>query len=616
MDKSIESFSVRRLLFGDPLATSQAVYERLSKVKALAIFSSDALSSVAYATEEILLILILAGSGAIGLAWPIALVIAALIAIVATSYYQTIHAYPSGGGSYIVSHENLGVLPGLVAAAALLTDYILTVAVSISAGVAAITSAFHDLHPFTVPLAVLFITLVTIANLRGVRESGTIFAVPTYMFVAIFLVMIGMGLAQWVLGGMPPAAAPQVHVHAVQGLSLFLVLRAFSSGCAALTGVEAISNGVPAFKQPESDNAGKTLIAMAVLLVTMFVGITFLAHQYGIAPDEATHETVVSLLARRIFGSDTLPYFLAQFATALILLLAANTSFAGFPRLASILAYDRYLPRQFYNLGDKLVYSNGIIMLGVVSSALVVAFGGSTTRLIPLYALGVFLSFTLSQSGMVVRWRRKRGAHWQIKAIVNGVGAVATGIVFIVIALTKFIYGAWAVVILIPVVVVGFKTIYRHYQAVAAQLSLDTYGAPPRVRRHRVIVPIAGVHRGVLRALEYARSVSDDVTAVYVEVDPQETAKIQARWEHWGDGVRLKVLPSPYRSTIGPLIEYVNQVDDIRRHDEIVTIVLPQFLPARFWHNFLHNQTAVMIRLAFLFRHDTIVTDVPYRLRE
>ncbi|MBN1890910.1 MAG: APC family permease [Thermoflexales bacterium] len=616
MDKSIESFSVRRLLFGDPLATAQAVHERLSKLKALAVFSSDALSSVAYATEEILLILILAGSGAIGLAWPVALVIATLLAIVAISYYQTIHAYPSGGGSYIVSHDNLGVLPGLVAAAALLTDYVLTVAVSISAGVAAITSAVPALLPFTVPMAVLFISLVTLANLRGVRESGTIFAVPTYLFVVTFLTMIGVGLAKWLFSGMPPAAEPPVNVHAVQGLTVFLVLRAFSSGCAALTGVEAISNGIPAFKPPESDNAGKTLIAMAALLITMFLGITFLSHQYGIAPDEATHETIVSMLARRVFGSDTPPYFLAQFATALILLLAANTSFADFPRLASILARDRYLPRQFYNLGDKLVYSNGIIMLGFVSALLVVAFGGSTTRLIPLYALGVFLSFTLSQSGMVVRWWRKRGAHWQIKAIINGVGAVATGIVLAVIALTKFVYGAWAVVILIPIFVLGFRAVYRHYQSVAVQLSLDTYGAPPRVRRHRVIVPVSGVHRGVLRALEYARSVSDDVTAVHVEVDPQETAKIQARWERWGDGVRLKVLPSPYRSTIGPLIEYVNQIDDIRRHDEIVTIVLPQFLPARFWHNFLHNQTAMMIRLAFLFRHDTIVTDVPYRLRE
>ncbi len=607
---------LRRILLGNPLATSQAIHERLTKVKALAVFSSDALSSVAYATEEILLILILAGSGAVGLAWPIALVIATLLAIVATSYYQTIHAYPSGGGSYIVSHDNLGVLPGLVAAAALLTDYVLTVAVSISAGVAAITSAFPILHSYTVLIALAFIAFITIANLRGVRESGSIFAVPTYLFVLTFLSMIGVGLFKWVMAGMPSAVEPHVGSVPLQSLSLFLILRAFSSGCTALTGVEAISNGIPAFKPPEPVNAGKTLIAMATLLITMFLGITFLSHQYGIVPDEATHETVVSLLARRIFGSDTPLYFLAQAATALILSLAANTSFADFPRLSSILARDRYMPRQFLNLGDRLVYSNGIILLGLLSSALVIAFGGSTTRLIPLYAVGVFLSFTLSQMGMVARWWRKRGDHWQIKAAINGLGAVATGVVLLVIAATKFIYGAWAVILLIPLFVGMFQSIYRHYSAVGRQLSLEVASPQPRVHRHRVIVPVGGLHRGVLHALEYARSISDDVTAVYVEVDPNETAQLMARWEQWSDGMRLKVLPSPYRSTIGPLIEYVNQIDDICRLDEVVTIVLPQFLPARMWHNFLHNQTALLIHVAFLFRSNTVVVDVPYRLQE
>ncbi len=616
MEKNGSTFSLRRLLLGDPLATSQAIHERLTKAKALAVFSSDALSSVAYATEEILLALVLAGTAAAGLVWPIALVIAALLAIVATSYYQTIHAYPSGGGSYIVSHDNLGELPGLVAAAALLTDYVLTVAVSISAGVAAITSAFGALLPYTVPLALLFIAFVTVANLRGVRESGTIFAAPTYLFVATFLLMIGVGLVKWLASGMPPAEPPQIEAHAVQGLTVFLVLRAFSSGCAALTGVEAISNGIPAFKPPESANAGKTLIAMAALLITMFLGITFLSHQYGIVPHEGTHETVVSLLARRVLGSGTPLYFLAQVATALILLLAANTSFADFPRLSSILARDRYMPHQFHNLGDRLVFSNGILMLGALSSVLVIAFGGVTTRLIPLYAVGVFLSFTLSQMGMVVRWWRKRGPHWRLKAAVNGIGALSTGVVVSVIAFSKFIYGAWAVIVLIPLVVMVFKAIYHHYQMVGVQLSLDATGAPPRVRRHRVIVPVGGVHRGILLALEYARSVSDDVTAVYVEVDPKETPHVQARWAQWGDGVRLKVLPSPYRSIIGPLVEYINQIDDISRHDEIVTIVMPRLVAARWWQNFLHNQTAIVIHLAFLFRRDTVVTDVPYRLRE
>ncbi len=611
----MQSFNLKRLLIGDPLATAQQVHERLTKVKALAVFSSDALSSVAYATEEILLVLILAGSGAVRLAWPISLGIAILIAIVITSYYQTVHAYPNGGGSYIVAHDNLGVLPGLVAAAALITDYVLTVAVSTTAGVAAITSAFPALYPYRITIALVSISLITIANLRGVRESGTIFAIPSYLFIISFLTMIAVGVFRWVSGGMPPALEPQHVSPAIHGLTLFLALRAFSSGCTALTGIEAISNGVQVFKPPESDNAGKTLIILATLSITMFVGVTFISHQFGIVPNEATHETVVSLVARTVFGDGSPFYFLVQGATMLILMLAANTSFNGFPRLASILAQDRYMPHQFALVGDRLVYSNGIVILGLLSAGLVVAFGGHTTRLIPLYAVGVFMSFTLSQMGMVVRWLRLRGQHWQLKAAINGLGAAATGVVSVVIAATKFIYGAWAVLLFIPLLVAGLRAIYRHYRKVASQLSLETAGPPPRIRRHRVIVPIAGVHQGVLHALEYARSISDDVTAVYVEVDPDETDRVRERWEEWGSGVRLIVLPAPYRSVIGPLMNYVNKVDDIRRYDEVVTIVLPQFVPAQWWENLLHNQTALLIRLAFLFRSNTIVTDVPYRLQ-
>ena len=610
----MQGLNLRRLLIGDPLETTRQFEERLTKVKALAVFSSDALSSVAYATEEILLILILAGSGALRLAWPISLAIAALIAIVITSYYQTVHAYPGGGGSYIVAHEKLGRLPGLTAAASLITDYVLTVAVSTTAGVAAITSAFPGLYAHRTTIGLLSITLITVANLRGARESGTIFAIPSYMFILSFLGMIVMGLYQWFSTGMPAAMEPAPIAPAVHGLTLFLVLRAFAAGCTALTGIEAISNGVPAFESPESDNAGKTLITLAVLSMAMFLGVTFIAHQFGIAPNETTHETIVSSVARTVFGTGTPFYFLVQGTTMLILMLAANTSFNGFPRLASILAEDRYMPRQFALLGDRLVYSNGIVILGLLSGLLMVAFGGETTRLIPLYAVGVFLSFTLSQIGMVVHWNKLRDHNWRLKASLNGVGALATGIVLLVITATKFIYGAWAVLLFVPLLVRAFQIVHRHYETVARQLSLDDTGVPPRVRRHRVIVPIAGVHQGVLQALEYARSISDDVTAIYVEVDPRDTERIRERWSGWGQGVRLVVLPSPYRSIIGPLMNYVNKIDDIRRHDEMVTIVLPQFVAAPWWANLLHNQTALLIRMACLFRSNTVVTDVPYRL--
>lgn len=615
MSEGQTSFSLRRLLIGNPLSTSQLVHERLSKVKALAVFSSDALSSVAYATEEIMLVLILAGGLATGLAWPIGLAIAALMLIVAFSYYQTIHAYPGGGGSYIVAHDNLGELPGLTAAAALLTDYVLTVSVSVTAGIAALTSAVPVLYPYRIALCLLVVGVIALLNLRGVRESGTIFAIPTYLFIGIVLGTLALGLYRWLAAGMPAPRPPEIQYPVRHSLTLLLILRAFASGCAALTGVEAISNGIPAFKPPESDNAGKTLIAMVALLCIMFLGITFLTHQFGLVPDEVTHETLLSQLGRTILGGRSAFYYALQAATMLILCLAANTSFADFPRLSSILARDRYLPHQFANLGDRLVFSNGIMALALVSSALIVIFGGTTTRLIPLYAVGVFLSFTLSQSGMVVRWRRKRGSHWQLKALVNGVGAVVTGIVFLIIGFSKFLYGAWVVVIWIPLFILFFLAVRHHYEDVARQLSLENFGMPLPVRRHRVIVPIGGVHRAVIAALNYARSISDDVTAVYVEIDPQETARVQRKWREWGDGVRLVILPSPYRSLIGPLVKYVDEVDDKRRRDQVVTIVLPQFVPAKGWQRFLHNQTAILIHAAFLFRREVMVTDVPFHLQ-
>lgn len=614
MWSELSGFSLRRLLIGHPLATAQLRHERLTKIKALAVFSSDALSSTAYATEEILLVLILAGSGAVGLSIPLALGIATLLAIVAFSYYQTIHAYPGGGGAYIVARDNLGRSPGLLAAAAILTDYVLTVAVSISAGVAAVTSAFPVLYPYRVPLGIFLIAIITVLNLRGVRESGTIFSIPTYFFVGMTLTMIGVGLGRWVMAGMPPAQPPRMDYPVTHALTLFLILRAFSSGCAALTGIEAIADGVPAFKSPESRNAGRTLIAMATLLITMFLGITFLSHQYGIVPDEHTHETVISQLGRVTFGDGTIIYYFFQAATMLILVLAANTAFADFPRISYFLARDRYMPNQFALLGDRLVFSNGILALALASSALLVIFDGKTTRLIPLYAVGVFLSFTLSQSGMVARWWRRRGAYWWLKMGINGFGALMTAIVLTVFVVTKFIYGAWIVVVWIPIFISFFLVVHRHYQDVAASLSLEDFGNPPPIRRHRVIVPIAGVHRAVIAALNYARAISDDVTAVFVEVDPNDTPKIRRKWVEWGEGIPLVILPSPYRSIIGPLVEYVDRIDDKRRRDQVVTIVLPQFVPAKWWHHFLHNQTALLIHLAFLFRREVMVTHVPFHL--
>lgn len=609
-----KGFNLRRFLIGDPLSTSQMMHERLTKIKALAVFASDALSSTAYATEEMMLILILAGSGAAHLAWPLAIAIAVLLAIVASSYNQTIHAYPNGGGSYIVSHDNLGQLPGLTAAASILTDYVLTVSVSVSAGVAALTSMVPALYPHRVLLCLAFIGLITILNLRGVRESGTIFAIPTYFFLVIAIMLVVVGLYKWIAAGFPEPQPSQIAYPVTHSLTLFLILRAFSSGCAALTGVEAISDGVPAFKRPEAKNAATTLTAMAALLITLFLGVTFLARQYGVVPNEITHETLVSQLGRAILGSDTLPYYLLQAATTLILVLAANTSFADFPRLSSILARDRYMPNQFAYIGDRLAFSTGIIVLATLSSLLIILFGGETTRLIPLYALGVFLAFTLSQAGMVARWRRLKGKNWQIKALINGIGASATGIVLVIFAVTKFMDGAWIVIIWIPLFISFFLAVRRHYTSVAKQLSLEAYGEPPHITDNKVIILIGDVHRAVLAALHYAQSISTDVTAVYVETDPSRTSRIQEKWDTWGGGTPLEVIPSPYRSIIQPLVAYVDRINDQTRPDQVVTIVLPQFVVRRGWQGLLHNQTALLIHMAFLFQREVIVVDVPYHL--
>ncbi|MBC8448826.1 MAG: APC family permease [Chloroflexi bacterium] len=616
--------SARKLIFGSPLPTAAEVHQRLTKVKALAVFSSDALSSVAYATEEILLVLVVAGPAVLGLSWPIALAIASLLLVVATSYYQTIHGYPSGGGAYIVAYDNLGVWPGLTAAAALLIDYVLTVAVSVTAGVAAITSALPALYPFRVELCVLAIVFIMWANLRGVRESGTLFAIPTYVFILVFLTLIVIGLLRLISGTLAPVPAQPSSIAAggTAGLTLFLLLRAFASGCTALTGIEAISNGIPAFRKPEADNAGKTLLAMAALLTTMFLGITLLARSLHVVPVE--HETVVSQIGRQVFGNGVL-YLTLQVATALILVLAANTSFADFPRLSAILARDRYLPRQLTHLGDRLVFANGIITLAVLASGLVVIFGGQTHRLIPLYAVGVFLSFTLSQAGMVRHWLKERGRGWPWKMAFNGLGAATTGVVLLIIVATKFIHGAWVVILLIPLFVWIFHIIERHYLTLAEQLSLEGLRPEKWVdmasdKWHKVVVLVSGVHRGTLAALRFARSLSRDVTAVVVDVEPQETDRVREKWSLWGHRVPLVVLESPYRSTLGPLLDYLDEADQREPERGLAVVVLPEFVPSRRWHELLHNQTARLIKRVLLYRRgqtgkDRVIIDVPYHLQ-
>lgn len=617
---------LKRVVIGSPLETARQAHERLTKKTALAVFSSDAMSSSAYATEEILRHLALAGivgTAALRYAGPLAGLIALLLIIVAFSYRQTIAAYPNGGGSYIVASENLGQLPGLVAGAALLIDYVLTVAVSISAGVFALTSLFQGLAPYSVPIAVAAIGIIALANLRGVRESGAIFAIPTYLFLSTALLMIGYGVVRWLLGDElvitpppGPIAGPGETLlepgSYVEPLGLFLLMSSFASGCAALTGVEAISNGVPAFKKPEAHNARITLVWMVSLLMILFLGITWLSG-YGAIPRE--QESILSQVGRGVFGDGSILHSILQFATAGILFIAANTAYADFPRLTSLIARDRYLPRQFASLGDRLVFSNGIVILTVLSIALVIVFRASATNLIPLYAVGVFLSFTLSQAGMVLHWWRLKERGWQRSAVVNGIGAVTTFIVMWVIIVAKFKDGAWMVVFLIPILVMLFLGIHRHYVNTARQLSLDGLTRPAALR-NTVIVPVSTLHRGTINALLYAESIAPgNVTAVHISMDAEQTAKVRTKWVMWGGDTPLVVLDSPYRSLVRPLLRYIDEVD--RRWDnDVITVVLPEFVPAKWWHNVLHNQTAFLLKGALLFRKNCVVADVPYRLQQ
>jgi len=600
---------LKRLLVGKPIPSHLAHHERLSRVTGLAVLSSDALSSVAYATEEILRVLILVGTSALTFATPIAFVIATILAVVVFSYRQTIRAYPGGGGAYIVAKENLGEVAGLVAAAALLIDYVLTVAVSIAAGVAAMTSAVPSWHVGRVALTLGFVAILTIGNLRGIRESGRIFSVPTYFFITGVVALLAVGAWHLLTGAVTPVYAADAIQPANETLTLFVLLRAFSNGCTAMTGVEAVSNGVPAFRPPEWKNAAATMATMAVLAIAMFLGITVLAQAYHVVPSPT--ETVLSQLARSVFGGRGLPYYFIQAGTMLILVLAANTAYADFPRLASILARDRYVPRQLMNQGDRLAFSNGILGLSAFAAVLLVLFGGDTNALIPLYMVGVFVSFTLSQAGMVRRWVRLRSAGWRSSAAVNAIGAAVTGMVLLVVAITKATEGAWIIIVLIPVHVLVFKLSKRHYDEVGLQLSLERW-TPDRRRRNVVIVPVSGVHRAVVQAVDYAKALSDDVRAVYVNLSPTVTASIAKQWETWGHGVPLVILESPFRSLMEPLLEYIER--EGASPDTYVTVVLPEFVPARWWHHIFHNQSALLIKGALLFRPNTIVTSVPYHL--
>ncbi|MFT3890395.1 MAG: APC family permease [Anaerolineales bacterium] len=626
--------SMSHWLIGRPLSTADAPHQTIGKAVGLAVFASDALSSTAYATQEILYVLTAAGTAAYGYVFPISIAIILLLAIVTISYEQTIHAYPSGGGAYIVSRDNLGESYAQVAGAALLMDYILTVAVSISSGVAQIASAFPNLAPYKIEVAVAAVFLVMLINLRGVKESGAAFAVPTYFFIVMMFITVITGLFRYFTHSLGPVIDPPV-VHLSETLlpvSAFLLLHAFANGTTALTGVEAISNGITAFKEPRSRNAGVTLVWMSIILGTLFLSISYLTGKIGAVYSE--EETIISQLARTIFDGRGPIYLATIGATTVILLMAANTAFADFPRLSALAAGDGFLPRQLTFRGSRLVYSNGIVTLSIIASLFIIINKASVTRLIPLYAIGVFLSFTLSQFGMALRWRKigrlKEGEQiaeagsvlqydksWRTKMLINGFGSICTAVVMVVFAVTKFREGAWVVLIIIPILVSMFFTVHRHYKDLAGKLTLDKFGGlPARHARHRVIMPVSGVHQGTLEALRYAKLLSDDVTGVHISLDPSETEKVQKKWKTWGEGTRLVVLDSPYRLFVEPLLEYIEEIVDHRQPNETITVVVPEFIPSKRWHNILHMRTAEVLRQELLSKHGVVVTDVPYHVHK
>lgn len=618
-------------LIGNPLQTADAPHQTIGKAVGLAVFASDALSSTAYATQEIMIILAAAGSSAMGYVFPIAVAIVALMAIVSISYEQTIHAYPGGGGAYIVSRDNLGEIPAQTAGAALLTDYILTVAVSVSSGVAQISSAFPGLYPYRVHMGVAAVMLIMLINLRGVKESGVTFAIPTYFFIVMMFITVGFGFFRYFTGTLGMVVnPPEIAMHGIaQVVTPFLLLHAFSSGTAALTGIEAISNGITAFKQPRSRNAGITLIWMSSILATLFLSISFLVGQIGAVPSES--ETVISQFARTVYGGQGILYLAIIAGTSVILIMAANTAFADFPRLSALQANDGFLPRQFTFRGSRLVFSRGIVFLAIVASLLIIAFQASVTRLIPLYAIGVFLSFTLSQAGMSRRWWKsghlKPGEqvvepgstivydpHWKLKMGINGFGAVLTFIVMWMFAITKFKDGAYIIVFVIPTLILIFLAIHRHYRTLAQKLTLENYRDTPNHDRHRVILLIANVHRGSLAALKYARMLSPDITAVHVSMDDAEALKVSEKWSIYGKGTRLVVLNSPYRLMVEPVLEYIEALLSTRQANETITIVVPQFVTSKWWQNLLHNQTALLLRFGLIFKPGIVIVEVPYQV--
>lgn len=621
--------SWRTWLIGRPLPTADAPHQTIGKAVGLAVFGADALSSIAYAPQETLVILAAAGTQAFGYAFPISLIITVLLAIVTISYQQTIHAYPSGGGAYTVVKENLGITGALIAGAALLLDYILLAAVATSSGVAQVVSAFPVLFPYRVLISVVCLVLIAIANLRGVKESGNTFAAPTYFFLGMTVLTVGVGFLRYFTGTLGPVIdPPSIENFHAEPLTLFLLLRAFSNGTTALTGVECISNGVKAFKEPRAHNAALTMVWMSGLLGVLFVGITYLLGVIGAVPSES--ETVISQLARTVFGNRGLLYLGTITATTIILVLATNTAFADFPRLSAIIAEDGYMPRQLSYRGSRLVFSRGIVTLTTIASFLIIIFNASVTALVPLWAVGVFLSFTLSQAGMARHWwfnRRppekqrteKERLHpydpgWRWKLAINGLGSATTAIVTCIFAITKFADGAWIIVLLLPTIVISFFAIHRHYASLAHELSLEHYGEPPPSRRHRVIMPISAIHQGTLEALDYALSLSRDVTVVHISIDSEQTEDLRHKWSWWGKGARLVVIESPYRTFLEPFLEYVNEISGILQPNERLTIVVPQFIPRRWWHNLLHTQTAFWLRFMLLNKRRVVITEIPYQL--
>lgn len=618
------------LLIGKPISTADAQHQAIGKIVGLAVFSSDALSSVAYGPQELMVILAAAGSAALGLSFPIVCGIVALLFILTISYEQTIHAYPGGGGAYIVARDNLGELPAQTAGAALLTDYILTVAVSISSGVAQIVSAYPEIYPYRVEIAVAMILIIMVINLRGVKESGITFAIPTYLFLLAMFSMVVLGLYQYATGTLGVVVnPPHLETSLVQPITVLLILRAFANGTTSLTGVEAISNGITAFKEPRSKNAGATLVFMAVILGSMLLSTTFLAVHAGTVPSEG--ETIISQLARTIYGNQGILYLITISGTTIILVMAANTAFVDFPRLGALQAGDGFLPRQLTSKGSRLVFDRGIVTLALFASVLVIGFKASVTGLIPLYAIGVFLSFTLSQTGMARRWWKsghlKPGEkiiepgsvveydrHWIIKLIVNTFGALCTAVVMIIFAVMKFKDGAWVVIILTPLLVFFFFSIHHHYKRVARQLSLETHRHPKPIKRNRVIMPIGGVHNGTIKALKFAQTLSDDITAIHIGLDPKEAGRIEQKWSLWGESNRLIILHSPYRTLIEPLVEYVDQISKTTMPNEIITIVVPQFNSKNIWNKYLHTRTAETLRKVLLNRDDIVIIEVPYQV--